>query len=229
MGAIISILLMIYILVEAIDALRGVGDDWLILLGMAIVFVGVPVFFIVGTYSWIKHLKRSRKFKAIVHTFISESLSSEGMTQIISNFPAYHQWQIACLRDLKTIRESITGALTSEIADVAETWMALLGECHERIRQLGPRRINASIQEEVADLIKKVEKDFYSRVTLNVAKRHLDNAGKLKRKEAKLECLNQAKETLVEGLDEQINGSNEIQRLLNEVINQEQLLIPKTT
>ena len=223
MGAIIAFLVFIYIVFQVIDAFKGLGNDGGIVLGTVVLVMAIPVFGFIVWKRLIVTWNQRRKFRKLVRTIVAEPLDSELVDDMISDATVTHQWQIACLKDLKTIREAIVGALSSEVGEVAETWMALLGECHERIRQSGSL-INESSQEKIANLIQETEAKFYVQVTLNVASRHLTNAGNVKRKEAKRECLSQAKEALTEGLAEQTNGNKEVKHLLREVTKQQKAL-----
>lgn len=229
MGAIIGFIFFIYILVSVVDTFKEFANMEPIVFVLVIVVMAIPVFVYIGLKRIVVPLKQDRKFKKMVRKLVEEPLIVDLSHEALLDSPVTHQWQIACLKDLQTIREAVNGALSSEVGEVAENWMALLGECHERIRQLGSHRIKASWQEKVSAVIKEAEATFYPQVTLNIARRHLANAKKLKRKEAKLECLSNAQDALTEGLEEQTNGNKEIQRLLNEVAKQQKALVAQPT
>ena len=229
MGAIIGFIIFIYILVSVVDSIKEFANMEPIVFVLVIAVMAIPVLIYIGLKRIVVPWKKDRKFKKMVRKLVEEPLIVDLSHEALLDSPATHQWQIACLKDLQTIREAISGALSSEVGEVAENWMALLGECHERIRQLGPFRIKESLQEKIATMIKETEATFYPQVTLNIAKRHLTNAKKIKRKEAKLECLANAHDALTEGLEEQTNGNQEIQRLLKEVAEQQKALAAQPT
>jgi hypothetical protein len=228
MGAIIGFIIFIFILVSIVDAFKELANMEPVVFVVVVLVMAIPVFFYIGLKRLIGPLKQSRKFQKAARKLIEEPLIVDLSHEETLTTPAAHQWQIACLKDLQTIREAINGALSSEVGEVAENWMALLGECHERIRQLGTGCIKASLQEKISTMVKETEEAFYPQVTLNVARRHLANAKKLKWKEAKLECLTNAQDALTEGIEEQTTASKEIQRLLKEVKKQQKTLAAST-
>ncbi len=138
------------------------------------------------------------------------------------NFP-----RATFIRNLQIIRDSIEIALSSKIRDTAESRMTLLNKCYQEILVKQTHLVSAPIFEEIQRTVQQAERDFHTRLYINVAYGYIEKVQKLKTAKSKLKNITQAIVTLNEGIATGLGDSHELKSVLKLAQSEQQTLLSK--
>ncbi len=107
----------------------------------------------------------------------------------------------ALLRNLQILRESIEIALTSKNRETAESRLNVARQAFERVRKEQARLVKPEVFSEILSAITRLEKEFPTKLCLNLAQGHLDRAEKVKTEKSRGKYIKLAREALTEGIN----------------------------
>lgn len=214
LGWLIIIALIIYPFVWLHGQIGGLG-------------IGVLVALLIGAGIY-RHIRSERKdqeaFDKLVFYVLHNRIPPDEAKKINQNLSKSNFPRSALIRNLQIISDSIEIALTSKKRETAESRMDTVLELFEKINQEQSALITAETLEEIARVVQKAERNFYTKLFTNLALGHLEKVEKLKTQKSKAKYLQLAREVLREGLDLGRGHKIELKKTLAQVERAEQNL-----
>jgi uncharacterized membrane protein len=160
-------------------------------------FVGVALIY----WRTTAKKKDAVNFKKLALDTINVRMHPDDMRDINSYLLKRNSQKASLIRKLQIIKDSLDIALSSKKRDIASERMALALKLSTEMKDLEVGLLDVSTSKTINRIISDAEKQFQTNLYLNVAQGHMDKVGKLKTEKARLKYKQQAKDIIIEGLN----------------------------
>lgn len=183
--------------------------------GMGFIAISLIVIWVFWAFQSSK--KANEEFNKLVIYTLHNRLPPNEARKINAMLLKSNLQQAQLIRNLQIFRDSVEIALSSKKRDTAESRMQLAQEKYSDIKNNQSNLVKSETMSEIISVMNDNEEKFHTNIYNNIALAHLEKADKLKTIKSKNKYLEQAKEILNEGLDNDKSCKNVLNETLSRV------------
>lgn len=206
-GTLIVVAIVVYPFIWLYEQIGGIG-------------LGVCAAALVGAWIWW-HIHQSRAdqqaFDELALYAVNSRMHPDEAKAINQRLQKSNFRRAALIRNLQIVRDSIEISLSSKKRDTAESRAELVVERYQEIKREQASLVSEKVMAEIDRVVSGAQKDFHTKLYLNVANGYVEKARSLKTDKSKIKYLGLAEESLDEGIHVARGDIDRLRQALSDV------------